>query len=1032
MITFLLTDVEGSTWLWESDPVTMETALFEHDSLVEAAVHRNGGELIRSKGEGDSTFSIFEDPALAVAAAIDIQRDLARSQGRLSVRIGIHLGHATTRGGDWFGAVVNRAARIRGLAGGGQTVVSADIVAAVADRAPEGATFIDQGEHVLRGVLLPERVWSLAHPDLPVVESLEAPSPAPSNLPAPLDRFVGRDDELVALDKALTAHRLVTVTGPGGTGKTRLALEVAARMLSSSPGGVWLVELGTLSDDAEVPAAIAAACGVEGDEGDPLAAAALALAEPAVLVLDTCEVVVDGAAATAVALLRTCPHLRVLATSRVPLDADGEAILRLDPLGEAEAIDLFLQRAGAADLGFDPDAADLEHVAGVCRAVDGLPLAVELAAARLRTTTLDELAEGIGRRLASLTSGRRTAPARQRTLRATIEWSEDRLDPTERACFRRLAVFVGGFTEEAAAEVCAVGGIRQADALDALDELVQASMVAVDDRDGCRRYRLLDTIRELAAERLEEAGERNVLRNRHLDWAVAVAGAAEAGMQTEDRARSAGRLDTEQPNLLAALDHAATIGAGGLAQRLVVDLFERWSERPGWEAAIDRTDLAISLPGGTPATRGAALVARALWSQRTGRGDVGVALDEAIQLLQGPGGDRKVLAEARNIAGIVAHGRGDADSAVALFEAAAADYRAVGNDPGVAMSLHNLLIIERDRSGPDLDRQLEWIEEVLDIERRAGRGISPRLLDTAIQLADSAGDHAKVDALLVELERSGAPGGTHEGSLDVASLVASLQAEQLERRGRLREAQERAEEALELARSAGHAGDILSRLVHLATLRRHLGDLEGARDALDEAARRGTDADDADSVALGRASLHLANDEVTAAAVQLAAVSTATKLRAGVLAVRARLAVAGADDPDDVLAGIAAELSRQRATGRRRVETLLLHAQATVLVALGRFDEARAIARPGVERAARFGLVIEGLELLDVWCLSPDLSPDVARQLLEGADALRRSTAWLRSPSAARAIAARYRELPDGPPPPARTLDDLLALAVAT
>jgi len=449
---FLLTDVEGSTARWEADPEAMERDLELHDAAIEAVITRHGGHLIKSKGEGDSTFSVFSDADAGARAAVDLQRELARSGAHLRVRAGLHTGEAQCRGGDYFGTVVNRAGRVRGRAAGGQTLVSAGFVEAVGDRLPLGAWLVDQGEHELKGLVLPERLHTLAHPDLPVPELLAAVAPAPSNLPTALDRFVGRDDERTALDKALGIHRLVTVTGAGGTGKTRLVREVAGTLLGTSPGGVWLVELGPLTDDAQVPAATAAACRVEVEDDDPLAAVAGALADrPAVIVLDTCEVALDDAASAAVKLLRTCPGLRVLATSRTPLDADGEAVLRLDPLDTDDAVELFLRRAAAADLGFVPSASNLELVRTVCGAIDNLPLAVELAAARLSSTSIEDVAAGIGDRLASLAAGRRTAPSRQRTLRATIEW--------------------------------------------------------IDDLEGGHRHRLLDTIRELASERLDQAAK---------------------------------------------------------------------------------------------------------------------------------------------------------------------------------------------------------------------------------------------------------------------------------------------------------------------------------------------------------------------------------------------------------------------------------------------------------------------------------------------------------------------------------------------
>nr|MBA2609209.1 adenylate/guanylate cyclase domain-containing protein [Actinomycetota bacterium] len=331
-VTLLLTDVEGSTAAWDNDPVAMDAQMERHDAFVAVTVGAHGGLLLKSKGEGDSTFSVFDDPASAVAAALEVIRGLPAANFALPVRAAVHTGEVVPRAGDYFGPVPNRAARLRGLASGGQVLLSSSVASAITDRLPASAEVVALGTHQLRGLAEPEDVFALAHPDLPAIAPLVVVRP-PSNLPAPVDAFVGRDDDRTALEKALGRHRLVTIVGPGGVGKTRLALETAADQAHALPGGTWFVDVGPLTSAHELASAVVAALGAELEPGaDPAQRIADALQGPAILVLDTCEAHLDAAAELADQLMHARAELNVLATSRQALGVQGEAVLRLEPL----------------------------------------------------------------------------------------------------------------------------------------------------------------------------------------------------------------------------------------------------------------------------------------------------------------------------------------------------------------------------------------------------------------------------------------------------------------------------------------------------------------------------------------------------------------------------------------------------------------------------------------------------------------------------------------------------------------------------
>ena len=482
-LTFLLTDLEDSTLLWDQDPEAMRAALVIHDQLIEDAAAQYQGVVVRPRGEGDSRFVVFIHATDAVLAAAAVQQALYAESWQtatpLRVRIGLHTGEAGLRDGDYYGSTVNRCARLRALAAGGQTLLSRVTADLVRDELPEGLELRDLGEHQLKGLTRPEQIFQLNLPALavefPPLQSLDA---FPNNLPAQLSSFVGRTRELAQIKTLLGETHLLTLTGSGGTGKTRLAIECAGDVLADYADGVWLVELAPVADPANVPDVLAAVLGVRQIDsrsvtqtvGDYIGAKTM------LLILDNCEHVIEAAAAFTDALLRACPHLTILATSREPLGVAGETTWRVpslvcphevvpltvEGLANYDAVHLFVDRARAARPDFALSDGNAPAIVKICQRLDGIPLAIELASTRIRGLTVEQIAGRLDDRFKLLVGGSRTVLPRHQTLFALIDWSYDLLPEEERSLLRRLSVFVGGWTLEAAEAIC--GG--QGDVLD--------------------------------------------------------------------------------------------------------------------------------------------------------------------------------------------------------------------------------------------------------------------------------------------------------------------------------------------------------------------------------------------------------------------------------------------------------------------------------------------------------------------------------------------------------------------------------------
>jgi predicted ATPase/class 3 adenylate cyclase len=630
-VTLLFTDVEGSTRLWETEPEQMARALRRHDELLRTAIGEAGGYVFKTVG--DAFCAAFATPQAALEAVLAAQRALGAqtwpTRRPLRVRMGLHTGVCEERDNDYFGPVVNRAARLEAVAHGGQVLVSGATAELLSESLPEGVTLRDLGLHRLKDLGRPERVFQLEagflQPSFPPLASLDNPE-LPNNLPGQLSAFVGRGAELSQVRSLVSSSRLVTLTGAGGCGKTRLALQAAAELLGTVRDGVWFVSLAPLTEAEAIPGAVASVLGLAEQPGQRPVLDSLidALREQDTLILlDNCEHVIDGAAKFCAQLVRECPRLRILATSREPLGIDGEHVYRVPslslPRAEAEGIDdiaasdavrLFVERAQVQDPGFVLDDASAPLVASVCRRLDGIPLALELAAARLSSMSLQQVGDRLDQRFRLLTGGSRNAMPRQQTLQATVDWSFGLLTKPERDVLRRLSVFAGGFELEAAEAICAAESVDAFDVLDLIGSLVSKSLVIAERAPETVRYRMLETIRQYAAEELlRSCGEDEVVaaRDRHAGYFVRVAEEAAPALSGPGQCHWLRRLDTEWKNLCAAAGHLAAEGRAGDVLRLGVSL-QRFAVSRGHCDVLGWLNGAVE-SGGSPAS---ILLAKAL------------------------------------------------------------------------------------------------------------------------------------------------------------------------------------------------------------------------------------------------------------------------------------------------------------------------------------------------------------------------------------------------------------------------------------
>jgi predicted ATPase/class 3 adenylate cyclase len=578
-LTFLFTDIEGSTALMRRvGEVVYAQLLTAHDALIRSALAAHDGTELNSMGDG--FFAGFSSPRACVAAVIQMQEALeayAWPEGEhVKVRMGVHTGEAAQTPSGVVGLDVHRAARIAGIAHGGQVLLSETAAALVRDSIPAGVTLENLGLHRLKDLSRPEQIFQLRAAGLesafPPLQSLGNPALL-NNLPVQLTPFIGRARELAEVRALVESARLVTLTGAGGAGKTRLSLQVAAELVDASEDGVWLAELAAVTDEDAVPAVICDALRIGRQPGRPALETLLDafVCQDILIVLDNCEHLIGACAKAADAMLRRCPRVHLLATSREPLGIAGEVVYRVPslslPSGEFDAsllpgcdgVALFADRARAQGVELTIDEQTGQAVVSICRRLDGMPLAIELAAARLRSMSLQELGDRLDQRFRLLTGGSRTALPRQQTLRATVEWSYDLLTTAERQLLGRLSVFPDSFDLAAAEASCGFGDIAVLDVAGLAGSLVDKNILLAEQAGGGVRYRLLETIRQFATERLLEtsADEAAATALRHSEYYLAIAEAAAPHLTGRDQGSWLAQLDADEPNLRRAADQAA-------------------------------------------------------------------------------------------------------------------------------------------------------------------------------------------------------------------------------------------------------------------------------------------------------------------------------------------------------------------------------------------------------------------------------------------------------------------------------------------
>ncbi len=569
-LAFVFTDIEGSTRMWESHPEAASAAIWQHDQLLSRALQ--GGDIFKTAG--DAFCVAFPTVADALEACVTAARAVNSEPWPdalpIRVRFALHAGAAQIRDGDYFGSTLNRTARILSTIHGGQIVLSEVAYGLCRDTLPDGVEVLSLGDHRLKDLARSEQLYQVCHADLPrefpPLRSLESYR---TNLPVQLTPFVGRQDEIEELQDLLQNARLVTLLGSGGCGKTRLAYQTAADLLDKFPDGVWTIELASTTDDDGVPRVAATTLGLrEAATRDASDATVFQLKDKrALLILDNCEQVLNGAASLADRVVRECPGVQILATSREALGIYGERRLRIrsltlpeqsehnaESVSHYEAVQLFVDRAISARPGFMVTNANAPALAEVCLRLDGIPLAIELAAARLSSMSLEDLLARMSDMSRLLVGGSRLAPQRHQTLRAMIDWSHSLLAPKEQILFRRLSAFADGCSLATAEDVVAFGEIDRFEVLDLMSGLVEKSLVVFDDSESTPRYRLLESIRQYSNERLASSGEGEEVRNRHMDVFFRLSKTPLAGQATEREAYRV--MKRELPNVLAALEAA--------------------------------------------------------------------------------------------------------------------------------------------------------------------------------------------------------------------------------------------------------------------------------------------------------------------------------------------------------------------------------------------------------------------------------------------------------------------------------------------
>ncbi|HXW76852.1 MAG TPA: adenylate/guanylate cyclase domain-containing protein [Candidatus Eremiobacteraceae bacterium] len=809
-VTFLFSDIEGSTQRWESDRAAMDAALKRHDELVRDVFVRHNGFVFKTIG--DAFCVAFQSAKDAVAAACATQRALAAedfsSVEGLHVRMGLHTGSAEERDADFFGPTVNRVARLMSVGHGGQVLLSSITRELAQSSLPTGVTLIDLGPRRLKDLIQPEQVWQLSITGLPSefppLNSLDARA---NNLPIQATALIGREHDLEEVKALLGQHRLLTLFGAGGLGKTRLAHQVGADVLDRYPDGVWFADLAPIGDSELVASVIAKTVGMTQAAGQRVdeAIPKWLKRKQMLLILDNCEHVLESAAGIAAEIIGGCPGVRILATSRQALGVGGEVVHRLPSLAVPDsvaglhaadalqfgAIALFADRARAVDTRFALTDDGVPIVAEICRRLDGIPLAIELAAARVKVLSIPNLARRLDDRFKVLTGGSRLALPRQKTLGALIDWSYNLLTPQEQRAFDRVGIFAGSFSLDAAAAVCSDDGTDELEFLDLLSSLADKSLLMADTSAAQERYRLLESTRAYALEKLTAAGERHRFAQRHAEYYRGRAQEADDSFGIGSTAAWRGSQELELDNYRGALEWALKEGHDFALGGAIAGALDRFWRVAGI-AAEGRYWIGLA-QAGLDAAANPREAAR-LWLALpvfTGGGQAEEAAQRALALYESMGDARGVARALRHVAFALSQ-MGRLDEATDALERALAAMRELGDRPGTATCLAVHAVILTDRG--DIAAARESFAKAIE----AARALGDEML-TASSLSN-----------LAELEF---------------------------RDARFSEALRLGKEALDLRMGLHDAASMASCYTNRAAYRSALGDVNGAREDARESLR---------------------------------------------------------------------------------------------------------------------------------------------------------------------------------------------------
>jgi predicted ATPase/class 3 adenylate cyclase len=769
-VTFLFTDIEGSTQLLQRLGDDYPAALTDHRRILRSVFEQYDGHEIDT--QGDSFFVAFKQAAQAVSAVAQGQHDLASHPWprgeELRVRMALHTGEPKIGPEGYVGLDVHRAARICACGYGGQVLLSEATRTLVEQSLPDGLSLRDLGEHRLKDLQRPEHIYQLViaglPSDFPPLKSLDQ---SPNNLPLQLTSFIGREREIVGIKRLIQQERLVTLVGAGGSGKTRLAIQASAEILDQFPHGAWFVDLAPLSDPSFLAQSVAAVLSLHEEAGIPILAVLsnYLSSRSLLLILDNCEHMIEACARLAGSLLQASPGLKIMATSREPLGIAGESLLpvptlslpiehldsirlnrRLSVIRNSEAVNLFVERAEHTNPAFRMTEANAIIIAQICRRLDGIPLAIELAAARTRVLHVEQILARLDDRFHLLTAGSRTALPRQQTLHALVDWSYDLLSETERRLFSRLSIFSGGWTLEAAEAICSDPGIDRSDILDTLASLVDKSLVISETTVESTRFRMLETIRQYALEQLQVAGELDELRQRHLGYYFQFVQECEQGLVGPDPGPWLKLLDTEKDNCYAALAWSVTETAnrGDETLQIAGGLWTWWLARGALSEGGQWLNRALSGETQRTSPRAKALVSAAIltWQQ----GDYAEAnhyLDESLSILRDlDPPDLPGLAHATHVQGHLALDQTDYPAACKAFQKSLDFYTDIGDHYYVGTLTSDLGLVAYHQG--DYASAREYQESSLEIFQEHGnQEVIAQTMHRLGELARLEGDYSR-------------------------------------------------------------------------------------------------------------------------------------------------------------------------------------------------------------------------------------------------------------------------------------------------